>query len=60
MKVSDLFLGIKAASGAPIIHLALFVGTLFIPVDQTCCGIDYGLSIKLLIISHILNAFKFW
>jgi len=51
--------GMKAATGDPIIHLGLFVGALFIPTNQSCQGTNYGNVIRLLIISHALNALRF-
>lgn len=59
MKVLDQMTGMKAAAGDPIIHMGLLIGVLFVPTNQSCNGTEYGLVIKLLVASHLVNALRF-
>lgn len=59
MKVFDQMQGVKTAAGDPIMHIGLFFGILFVPIDQSCSGMTYSVCMKLLIISHFVNASRF-
>lgn len=51
--------GVKTAAGDPIMHLGLFIGILFVPIDEQCSGMSYQICMQLLIVSHFVNASRF-
>jgi len=59
MKVLDQMSGLKVAAGDPILHLGLFIATLYIPKRLVCDGVDYGNTIVLLCVSHAINSARF-
>ena len=59
MKVLDQMSGLKVAAGDPILHLGLFIATLYIPKQMICEDFDYGNTIVLLCISHAVNSGRF-
>jgi hypothetical protein len=59
MKVLDQMSGLKIAAGDPILHLGLFIATLYLPKQLVCDGADYGNTIVLLCVSHAINSARF-
>lgn len=59
MKVLDQMSGLKIAAGDPILHLGLFIATLYIPKKMICEDVDYGNTVVLLCLSHAVNAARF-
>ena len=59
MKVLDQMSGLKVAAGDPILHLGLFIATLYIPKRIVCGGVDYGNTMVLLCLSHAVNSARF-
>ena len=51
--------GLKIAAGDPILHLGLFIASLYIPKILVCEGVDYGNTIVLLCVSHAVNSARF-
>jgi hypothetical protein len=51
--------GLKIAAGDPILHLGLFIASLYIPKKLVCEGVDYGNTIVLLCVSHAVNSARF-
>lgn len=51
--------GFKVAAGDPILHLGLFIATLYIPKKLICDGVDYGNTVLLLCIAHAVNSARF-
>ena len=58
MKVSEQISGLFASNGDPIMHLGLLAGIIFLPMNQSCYGQDYGGSLAFLTFSHSLNGLR--
>ena len=59
MKTLDQMAGLKVVAGDALIHFGLLCGTIFLPVDRVCNSKDFNVIVRLLLINHAVNAFRF-